>query len=98
MNASIVCDAIKSKLQVQIVYAGKNRTVEPHAVGYSREGNPLMRAWQVSGGSSGNESTGWKLFRLDEINVFQTTAEPSKAPRTGYKKGDPALSRILCEV
>ena len=57
-----------------------------------------MRAWQVRGGSASGERVGWKLMRLDEANAAVISDERSEAPRSGYKHGDPAMDRIVCEL
>jgi len=67
-------------------------------VGYSKAGHAIMRAWQVSGGSASGKRAGWKLMRLDEASGASISNEPSQAPRRGYKRGDAAMSRILCEI
>ena len=97
MNTSEFCEALKLGRRIQFQYSGKDRVVEVHAVGYTRDDNAIMRAWQVRG-SSASEPSGWKLFRLDEIASARVLDEASEAPRSGYKKGDPALHRIVCEV
>jgi|SRR6185437_11139893 len=92
------CEALKAKRSVTLKYSGRERVVEIHAVGYTREEQPIMRVWQVRGGSAGGDSSGWKLLRLDEITSAKLWDEKSEAPRPGYRKGDPAISKIVCEV
>ena len=74
-------------------YDGFSRRVEVHAVGYTKAGHPVMRAWQTGGGRT--ERIGWKLMRLDEAIVAEVTGEASSALRRGYKRGDPAMERIV---
>lgn len=98
MDPTIPCEAIRRAVCLEIEYSGYSRIVEVHAVGFSKEGNGLLRVWQVSGGSTGGERAGWKLLRLDEARSLRLGNEPSQAPRSGYKRGDKALSRIIAEV
>lgn len=92
------CDALQQGKVLELRYDGFSRCVEVHAVGRSKAGNLLMRAWQVSGGSTSGESVGWKLMRLDEaLNAF-VSSEPSLAPRPGYKSGDAAMTSIICQL
>jgi hypothetical protein len=72
--------------------------VEVHAVGYTKTGEPVMRAWKVRGGSASVGKVGWKLKRLADALGAVISEEPSAAPRKGYKRGDPALARIACEL
>ena len=62
-------------------------------MGFTKEDNPVMRAWQVSGGSVSNEPVGWKLLRLDEATEAVVTQQRSLAPRPGYNPGDPVMMR-----
>lgn len=91
------CDALRRAKVLELQYDGFNRCLEVHAVGYSAAGHPIMRAWQVSGGSSSGERSGWKLMRLDEGAALISTT-PSQAPRPGYKRGDRAIERIIVEL
>jgi hypothetical protein len=92
------CEALRQKKVLELRYDGFSRCLEVHAVGYSKAGYPLMRAWQVSGGSASGERSGWKLMRLDEAIGAHISATPSEAPRRGYRRGDAAMVRIVCEI
>lgn len=97
MNIQTACEALHSKRRLEIRYDGFFRVVEVHACGYTDEGYAVMRVWQVRGGSVSGERAGWKLLRLDETLGFRLLDEASEAPRTGYKRGDKAMSRIVAQ-
>ena len=92
------CAALSSGRCLEIRYDGFLRVVEVHAVGYSTAGKPVMRAWQVRGGSVSNEPVGWKLMRLDEARSAGVLDEAAQSPRPGYKRGDRNMSRIICQL
>ena len=98
MWTETACKALREKKILDLRYDGYSRCVEVHAVGYAKTGAALMRAWQVRGGSSSGERTGWKLMRLDEALGAAISDESSSAPRPGYRRGDPAMMRIICEI
>jgi YD repeat-containing protein len=98
MWAQVACEALQSGQVLELRYDGFSRSVEVHAVGVTKEGNGLMRVWQVSGGSASNEPVGWKLLRLDEASGAVVTHQRSLAPRQGYKRGNPAMRRISCQL
>lgn len=98
MLIDLACKALRERRLLELRYDGYSRSVEVHAVGYSKTGDALMRAWQVRGGSASGERTGWKLMSLAEARSAVISDEQSDAPRKGYKRGDPALARIICEI
>ena len=57
-----------------------------------------MRVWQVSGGSSSGEKTGWRFMYLDKVQGLKRTCQVSEAPRDGYKEDDSGMKRIVCQV
>src|ERR1700730_11301427 len=98
MSPDVACEAIRSAKILEVRYDAFLRALEVHAVGYSKQNNLVMRAWQLSGGSAGGEQIGWKLLRLDRAEGSFLTDRDSSAPRQGFNRGDPAMVRIVCEV
>lgn len=92
------CEALRSGQCLELRYDGFVRVIEVHAVGFTRDGNGIMRVWQVRGGSNSGERQGWKLMRLDETFSTHMIEEKSGAPRTGYKRGDKDMASIRCEI
>jgi hypothetical protein len=98
MLHTVACIALRAKKRLELRYDGFTRVVEVHAVGATKDGNDVMRAWQVRGGSVSGQPVEFKLLRLDEAFTAHMIDEKSDAPRDGYKRGDPAMKIIYCEV
>ena len=97
MRVELACQALRERRCLELRYDGWSRTVEVHAVGYTKENNAVMRVWQTHGGSNSGEN-GWKLLRLDEVIFGHICPAQSGAPRSGYKRNDRAMSRIVCQT
>jgi predicted DNA-binding transcriptional regulator YafY len=95
---SAVCEAITNRRLLRIDYGAGERLIEPHAHGLSKDGNPLLRAYQVSGASDSGEPTNWKLFRMDRVNSVQATDQHFAGPRPDYNPNDPAMMRVHCRI
>ncbi|MBB4142729.1 hypothetical protein GGQ72_001228 [Rhizobium rhizoryzae] len=98
MHTQTACDALANGLCLELRYDGFSRVVEVHAVGTTKDGNEVMRVWQVRGGSNSGERSGWKIMRIDEAFSAHITDEKSEAARHGYKRGDPAMQWIRCQI
>lgn len=98
MWGNIACDALRQGKCLQLSYDGFTRLVEVHAVGTTKDGNGIMRVFQVAGGSNSGERMGWKLMRLDEAFAAKISDEPSQAPRQGYVRGDKAMAYVSCQL
>jgi hypothetical protein len=98
MLSQTACDALKSRRRLELNYNGLIRVVEVHAVGFTQNSDLVARVWQVRGGSADSNNIGWKLLRLEQASGGAIINETSDAPRAGYKVGDRAIQRILCEV
>ena len=73
-----IMDAIDRKYRVNIYYAGDDNTaagkrhIEVYAFGLTKNGNPVIRAFQLFGNSD-TIVPDWKLFRLDRITRWEPT-------------------------
>ena len=90
--------AIRNRSVVHLRYDWGHRVVEPHVYGLNKDGHELLRAFQTGGHSESKVSFGWKLFRVDEIQKLQLPGKRFKKPRRGYKRDDPAISRIYAQL
>jgi hypothetical protein len=86
-----VKNAIEGRKVLEINYPPGRRLVEPHALGYSDDGNLFLRAFQTQGASASGEHKNWKLFRLDRAEGIGLTASAFVGPRPDYRRGDKAM-------
>ena len=95
MNKQI-CNAVRSKKLFQFYYNGGQRTVEPYCYAISRNGNELLRAFQISGYSASGKAQGWKLFSVNDMNNLLILDDTFNALRPEYNPDDPVMVRIYC--
>lgn len=89
-------EALRTQRQLELRYETFSRHVEVHAIGYSRTGRAILRAWVRSGRRG--ELRGWKLLDLAEALDAEISEASSSAPRRGYRRSDPGIERIVCEL
>lgn len=106
-SISSIVDAIKKKRRVIVYYDGDEpggkglRIIEPVCFGYSKKGNPVLRAWDMEGAShrgyKGKKPLpSWRLFRVDKIIALKPTMEKFNEPRPNYNpNGDKSMSRVI---
>lgn len=79
---------------ISLRYDGFVRVVEPYTIGVSRAGNPVVRVWQVSGGSHSGRSSGWRLleiYKISNASVIDATFQPT---RLGYNPNDKDMLQV----
>lgn len=91
---SQICDAIRDRRVINFYYKGRTRTVEPHLVGYDRDGDLTLSAWQLSGGSG----QGWRDFHVSKLSGLSITQQTFVGARSGYNPRDSTLQRIVCRL
>ena len=97
MKRQTIIDAIKDRTILKFQYSGRLRTVEPHAVGRSRAGNPVLRCFQIEGGhvTSGHE---WDLCKLSGIGSLENTGVSFSGTRPGYVRDDRHMTTIYAQL
>ena len=94
----LLCAAIHNRMIVHLRYDWGHRVVEPHVYGRTRDGQELLRAFQTGGESESRQSTGWKLFRVDEIENIHLPGGKFMQPRPEYKRKDPAITTVYAQL
>lgn len=90
--------AIQQKLLIEFYYDGGIRIVEPHCYGISTAGNPVLRAYQITGTSKSGLSSGWKLFDLSKIINLAVSSQSFIGVRPGFNPNDSAMTSIYCHA
>ncbi len=84
----LIKNAILNRKRIVLNYDPGDRIIEPHTLGWSKDGNLLLRAYQTEGASASDEHENWKLFRVDRALRIYEDDTVFGGPRPGYKKGD----------
>lgn len=84
-------DAIRRRTCLLLDYPPGQRLIEPHVLGRGKDGQYLLRAFQVEGESASATPEEWKLFRLDRIEKIVVTARNFAGPRPKYNPDDKAM-------
>ena len=89
MKTKIV-NAILNREYVSLVYGGLLRVVQPAAIGVSRAGKEVLRAYQIQGGhlTPGHD---WDLFDLSKITALTSTGQHFQGYPPGYRHGDKGM-------
>jgi predicted DNA-binding transcriptional regulator YafY len=97
MSQTLICQAIDEKRVVSFYYGGSRpseRQVEPHTLGYDKDGDPILCGWQLSGGSR----IGWRDFHVSKLSGLSITRQTFPAARPGYNPNDTTMLRVLCRL
>lgn len=99
--------AIEQKQLCSIYYEGDEpggrglREIEPVALGRSKAGNLVFRAWDRAGSShtayKGEQPLpSWRLFRVDKTTMFKPTRETFTQAKPGYNfNGDKSMTEVI---
>ena len=77
------------------------RLIEPVALGRSKRGNLVLRAWDEEGAShrgylGTRPMPGWRLFKLDKILSYKPSGENFNTPRPNFNStGDKDMTSII---
>ena len=101
-----IVNAIKGKDKIIIYYDGDEpggrglRNIEPVCFGYSKAGNPVLRAWDLEGAShraylGKKPLPSWRMFRVDKTFTFNRTGETfNELPADYNPNGDKSMTQV----
>ncbi|MCB4862357.1 WYL domain-containing protein [Sphingobium sp. PNB] len=93
MSEQQIANAIRHKLVLSIRYKEEVRVIEPHLLGYDRDGHLTLSAWQISG-----IRPGWRDFHVEKLRAMSTTGQTFAMPRKGYNPMDTTMTRVVCRL
>ena len=109
IDSDSVLQAIRNKNKVRIRYddgqedsAGNpkgSRVIQPMAIGTTKKGYPVVRAWQEGGGTRRGVPK-WKFFRLDRITSWRPMNNKKffQAPNGYNPNGDKTMGTFIDNV
>lgn len=93
----LAVEALEGAHTLRVLYEGKMKTIEVHAVGLStKDDAPVIRGFQVDGEAS-RPLPCWALLRVDKIEEASFDIFKSEAPRPDYAQGDKQMSKIIAQ-
>ncbi len=100
-----ICSALRAGKRLKVVdrrgkIYGKDdfRLVEVHAVGFAHGGFAAARVWEIANFEIAHTESRWELLHLSNVAECKMIDERSRAPRPGYRRDDPGMKEILCQI
>jgi hypothetical protein len=90
--------AVEKHEVLRFVYKGGERIVEPQAFGLDWDGDDVLRAYQISGGSESGEPVGLKLFHVAEMSGLRKTGKNFGNARPEHNPNDSAMRTIYAAL
>ena len=94
----IVISAIKNRHVLSLFYDGARRTVEPQTYGISTAGHPVLRGYQIAGGSRSGQSVGLRLYELAKMEGLKDTNRRFTRARPQHNPKDSAMSKVIASL
>lgn len=95
---NLICQAVRTKRILRFYYDSGYREVAPFYYGMGKDGNELLRAYQLKGASKSGETVGWKLFSVNEISRLTLTGDNFLGTIADYNSNDPVMIKCFCKV
>ena len=95
---AIVIAAIKNKRVLSFFYDRTPRVVEPQTYGISTAGHPVLRGYQVTGGSKSGRTTGLRLYELAKMEGLRDTGIRFAQAQPQHQRKDSAMSRVIISL
>jgi predicted DNA-binding transcriptional regulator YafY len=88
--ADMITKSITRKKKMRLKYEGDKsagrgwRKIQPVAVGKTKKGDYVLRAWQDGGPSQSDHKPMWRMFRLDKVEDASESLEKFTQAKPGY--------------
>lgn len=89
----MISNAISAREVIQFRYKFQMREAEPHLLGYDKNGELTLSAWQTNG-----LKPGFRDFRVAKLSELQATGRHFERARKGYNPNDSTMSRIIARL
>lgn len=96
-NLILIQSAVTANRYLEIDYPPGRRVVAPHILGRTSSGELVLSAYQASGASDSDETTGWKTFHLDRILQVKVL-DKRFSPQPDYNPHDPKIPEVIVRV
>jgi hypothetical protein len=83
---------------VRLRYHGHDRVVEPQLVGLHEAGEPMLVAYQTSGGSQSGVVPGWRTFITTSVEEVEVTDEHFAGPRGDFDFGAHRMLEVFARA
>ena len=90
-----ILDAMYWPQLIGFGYGESDRLVAPFVVGVSREGNPLMRGYQMEGISRSGKGPGWRVFQVKNMDTVQIQGDYFDATDFQFVEYYPWLYKVV---
>jgi len=90
----LICNAIRNKVILKIIYKGTMRMCEPHLLGYDSTNDLTLSAWQISGKSG----VGWRDYHVSKATDISITENNFVTARPGYSRRDKTIVQVVCAL
>ncbi len=97
-SAGALCEAIRQRRQLSLNYGDGERVLEPYIHGLDRNGQAVLRAYQVSGPSKLGHATKWRLFQLSRATDVRILDETFSGQREDFNSQDPDVAQVHCQI
>lgn len=94
----IVTSAIKNKHVLSFYYDDAPRIVEPQTYGISTAGHPILRGYQIAGGSKSGQPIGLRLYELAKMEGLKDSKKRFANARPQHVPKDSAMSKVIVSL
>lgn len=90
-----ILEAMEWPQLIIFLYDGTDRVVAPFVIGVSKDGNPLVRGFQLEGLSRSGKVGGWRVFQVQKILNLENHQEYFYPDEFDFERGYPWIYKVF---